>query len=194
LNRRARVQKLIATEDSTNTWSLDTSWGKYLHLTSVSQGIKFDTALQQPASGTEQDPEEASLMEDELRQAYSQELALTARGIKDFSLRDRTDKDVVQMAKLEALNDNRFYQPMDYAGACRRLNMDPNNPRHEDMPPTAALKSWQVTAVDSIIEKRRAKKSCVLLCDATGLGKTGVCLVAILKVSCIPGKPLTRTS
>jgi hypothetical protein len=98
-----------------------------------------------------------------------------------------------KMANLESFRDYRGCQPMDYAIAFQRLHINPDHPRDEGMPAVAELKSWQITGIDATISKRKERKKCAFLCDATGLGNTGACLVSIITVSWILGISFTKT-
>ncbi|KAM0175729.1 hypothetical protein ACHAPF_005324 [Botrytis cinerea] len=76
-------------------------------------------------------------------------------------------------ATLEALLDNRNYQPGNYEDACKYFGFDPDHPRFSTNKPSFSFQSWQVTGMRQVLRilENPLVKVCILA-DATGLGKT----------------------
>jgi SNF2 family DNA or RNA helicase len=113
------------------------------------------------------------------------QLLETRSGKNRFQIQEPSAAEKRQKEEIERWFDNPAYQPMDFADACRLLDIDdPLYPRVHGQSFLVFLSPWQVTGIVQMVRFQMDEtiRSCVLA-DATGLGKTFQILGHFLYVS-----------
>jgi hypothetical protein len=167
--------------DRTNPFNLKTACGKYLTIYAVAQHFKNSFIMRRLTD---------ALARQVTHEVYDEsedwhQLLETRSGKNRFQIQEPSAAEKRQKEEIERWFDNPAYQPMDFADACRLLDIDdPLYPRVHGQSFSVFLSPWQVTGIVQMVRFQMDEtiRSCVLA-DATGLGKTFQILGHFLYVS-----------
>ena len=141
--------ELYATNNQGNPFDLNTPYGQYACIQAVLQQYKNRLRLEKLVSKPDVDPlKDAQALQAEYDK-WEQEVQIMAERQTKFQLKPTLLKQKEAISKAERML---YYQPMDYAGACAALGMDPERPQLEGMKPTYVFQPWQVTGIYRVVQ------------------------------------------
>jgi SNF2 family DNA or RNA helicase len=175
------LDRMRLERDRVNPFNLNTPYGRYLTIYTVSRNFKNSFILQRLIDAHKR--QHTQEVYDESEDWH--DVLETNAAEKRFEIRKPSQMERSQKEEIERWFDNPAYQPLNYLEACQQLHISNlMKPCIPGMSRSLELRSWQVTGISALIRFRMSEsiRACVLA-DATGLGKTFQVLGYFLYVS-----------